>query len=237
MNRSRVAVKSFADSQQVEMAKEQKGTVYFKATRLDQTDFRTGTVRYEVGKRVRPLPCTRVRKICGHGYLHAADVPAMTLIGGTWPCRLFEVTGKPRVGFDDAQHRHKGGFRQLTVIRELDSHLALGPNGRYVAAIIARTARLTDQEALELDAAWGATWSAAWGAAWGAAWDAAWGAARNAAWDATWHATRDATWHATWHATRDAARGAALATLARDLITPEQFDCLYGPWASVVGAP
>jgi len=31
-------------------------TVYYKATRLDGTDFHTGTVLYEVGKRVRPLP-------------------------------------------------------------------------------------------------------------------------------------------------------------------------------------
>lgn len=44
-------------------------------------------------------------------------------------------------------------------------------------------------------------------AAWNAAWDAAW----NAAWDA------------------------ALATLARDLITPEQYDTLTAHWREVIG--
>lgn len=143
-------------------------TIYYKATRPDGTDFHTGRIKYKVGKRVRPAPTKLTPRICGPGVLHAADVPAMTLIGGSWPCRLFEVTGKPIAGFD-SEHRHKGGFRQLTVVRELDAHLALGPNGRYVAGMIERTRRLTYQEALGLRAAWGA----ARGAARGAAWDAA----------------------------------------------------------------
>ena len=28
---------------------------------------------------------------------------------------------------------------------------------------------------------------------------------------------------------------AAIALVVKDLITPDQFDTLYGPWASVVG--
>ena len=36
---------------------------------------------------------------------------------------------------------------------------------------------------------------------------------------------------AAWNAARDA----ALALVARDLISTEHFDALYGPWASVIG--
>ena len=173
--------------------------VFYKATRPDGYDFATGKVLYEVGKRVRPKPCYGKPRLCGAGYLHAADVPAMTLVGGEWPCRLFEVTGRPRTGFH-GEHPHKGGFRQLTVVREIDAHLALGPNGREVAAIIERARQITPKEARALHAAWGAAWYAAWGAAW------------------------------------DAARDAVLATLARDLISPEQYEVLYRPWAQVIDA-
>jgi hypothetical protein len=155
---------------------------------------------------------------------------------------LFEVTGKVAAGFNE-QHVHKGGFRQLTVVREIDAHLALGPNGRYVAGVIERTRRVTYAEVAALRAARGAAWDAARDVAWDAAWDAtrdgAWDAVRNAARDAVRDAVRDAARDATWGAAWDAARGAAwdaaLALLVRDLISKEHFDCLYGLWARVIG--
>jgi hypothetical protein len=209
---------------------------YYKATRLDGMDFRTGTIKYEVGKRVRPHPTLEQRSICGPGYLHAANHAAMTLIGGSWPCRLFEVTGTPAAGFDD-DHRYKGGFKELRVVRELDAYLALGPNGEAVAGIIDRAGRLTFDEVQKLNAAWGAARDAARGAAWDAAWNAAWDAAWGAARDAAWGAARDAARGAAW----DAARGAAwdvgdavLAVVTRDIISTEQFDRLYGPWAKII---
>jgi hypothetical protein len=222
-------------------------TVYFKATRLDGTDFYSGTVQYAVGKRVRPRDTASKapwfwpkgsRMLCGPGYLHAADVPAETLIGGEWPCRLFEVTGKPDVGFD-IDYLHKGGFKQLTVVRELDSHLALGPNGREVAVLIDRARRLTPEEAEALDAVWDAARHVARYAAWDAAWSAAKVAACAAVRVAAWAAARNVAWHAARRATENAAwvtaGNAAAALVVRDLITPEQFDTLYGPWGSVIG--
>jgi hypothetical protein len=91
----------------------------------------------------------------------------MTLVGGSWPCRLFEVSGEPIVGPAD----HKFGFLELRVDREVESWRALGPNGQEVAALIAW---------LEGDG------GKAWGkrindAARSAAWSAAWSAARSAA--------------------------------------------------------
>jgi hypothetical protein len=221
-------------------------TGYFKATRLDGTDFHTGRVLYAAGKRVRPLSFEGEREFCGPGTLHASDAPAETLLGGSWPCRLFEVTGTP---FTSEGHKH--GFKQLMVVRELDSHLALGPNGREVAALIDRAGRLTPAEAEALAAARDAAWDAARNAAWAAAWDAAWAAARHAAWvaarsvasDAARYAARDAArdaaWEAAWDAACDAAwdaaGNAATALVVRNLITLEHFDTLYGPWRDVIG--
>ena len=186
--------------------------IYFKATRPDGTDFYTGTIPYTPGKTVRPKSTAAKPRICGPGLLHASDAPGETLIRGHWPCRLFEVTGKPFVGFN-GEHKHKAGFKQLTVVREIDPYLAFGPNGRYVAGIIERIRKADWEEIQRLRAAWDAAWVAAWGAARGAAW----GAARDAAWDAAWDAV--------------------FGTLARDLITAEQYKTLIGPWESVMGKP
>jgi hypothetical protein len=206
-------------------------TTYYKATRVDGTDFHTGKVLYAVGKCTRPLPYQGEPRICGPGLLHAADVPAMTLVGGSWPCRLFEASGEPFAGFD-RDNPNKGGFRQLTVVREIDAYLALGPNGHHVATVIERTQSLTYAEADDCDAAW---WSATWGAA---AW-AARGAACSAAGSAARGAACSAACSAAGSAARAAARGvaadAATALLVRDLISPEQFDILCGPWEKVFG--
>jgi hypothetical protein len=145
---------------------------------------------------------------------------------------------------------HKCGCTVVKVVRELPAWQALGPNGDAVAALIERCKTLTNDEAKRLDAARDAAWDAARNAARGAArnaarnaardaartaarnaaWDAAWGTARNAAWNAAW----DAAWNAAWGTARNAAWDAALALIVKDLITPEQFEILYGPWRSAM---
>lgn len=101
-----------------------------------------------------------------------------------------------------------------------------------VAAIIERVRRLTADEIGCLDeAAQDAVWGAAWAAACNAACNAACDSGRTAAWEAMRGATRDAVPGAAW----DAVWVPLLATLVRDLITPEQYDALIGPWRSVVG--
>lgn len=142
-------------------------TVYYKATRPDRTDFWTGTVLYAVGETVsvslaqRKLPA----ECCTGAVLHAATVPTETLSGeGLWPCRLFEVTGRPA-----AEKGHKRGFRQVTVLREIDAHLALGPQGREVASLIKQVRALTTPTLNRLSAARYAARYAARDAAWDAA--------------------------------------------------------------------
>ena len=189
-------------------------TVYYKAVRPDGTDFRTGTIRYDVGATVtHPNPHRRDAS----GYLSVATVPT-DCTGMSWPCRLLEVEAE--VAWTVPTLPNKRATHSLTVVREVDAHVAFGPQGREVAALIERAGRLTDDEARRLAAAWDAAWDAARAAAWDAAWDAARAAARDAA--------------------RAAARDAAWGLVVRDLIgthgfTQEHYDTLTRPWREIVG--
>ena len=214
---------------------------FYKATRPDGTSFYNGTTKWQVGCIVRhPAPDLSLG-LCSAGVLHISDAPGETLVGGWWPCRLFEV--EPR---DDmiGSEEHKYGCTAVKVVRELPAWQALGPNGEAVAALIKRCRTMTYDEAEQLFAARSAARSAAWSAAGSAAryaaWYAAGSAAGSAAWDAAWSAARYAAWDAAgsaaWSAAGEAARDAAGALMVKDLITPEQFDLLYGPWASVMGS-
>src|SRR5690606_20708966 len=90
------------------------------------------------------------------------------------------------------------------------AHMAFGPQGEHVVALIERAARLTRDEAKQLSAAGDATWVASGHAARNAARDAARDAARVAAWGAAWDA-------AAWNAARDTAGDTAMALVVRDL--------------------
>jgi len=180
---------------------------FYKATRPDGTSFYDGVTKWQVGRIVRHPNPNLASGLCSAGVLHFSDAPGETLVGGSWPCRLFEV--EPRgemIGPDE----HKYGTTALKVVAELSSYQALGPNGEEVAALIKRCKTLTPDEIKRLVAAWVA--------------------ARDAAWVAAEDAARDAAWVAAWVAARDAARAAALALIVRDLITAEQFELLYGSW-------
>ena len=230
---------------------------FYKATRPDGTSFYNGTTKWQVGCIVRhPAPDLSLG-LCSAGVLHISDAPGETLVGGWWPCRLFEV--EPR---DDmiGSEEHKYGCTAVKVVRELPAWQALGPNGEAVAALIKRCRTMTYDEAEQLSAAGNAAgdaardaagdaagyaagyaatyaaWDAAGDAARSAARSAAWSAARYAAWDAARSAAWDAAWDAAWAAAWSAARSAAWALMVKDLITPEQFDLLYGPWALVMGS-
>lgn len=215
--------------------------IFYKATRPDGTDFYSGTVDYAsaVGGDPIALPVVDAPECCSSTVLHAATVPTETLIGGSWPCRLFEVTGEPV-----ANEEHKRGFFSLTVVREIDAHLALGPQGREIAALIEQAGALTQADCKSLRAAYGAARVAARGAPRDAACGAARAAARGAAWyaayGAAWAAARRAAWDAARRAAWDAAWDAAQAIVVRDLIgqhglTQDHYDTLTRPWRTVIG--
>lgn len=196
---------------------------YYKATRPDGTDFHAGTIDYaralETGEVIRH-PAKKMIRDEPWTYLSVSVHPA-NCTGMEWPCRLFRVEPVGRT-LKAQLSESKRSCSALRVVEELPAHMALGPQGEEVVALIERCRSLTTEEGRRLDAAWDA-WDAAWGAwdAWDA-WDAAWNAARNAARNAAW----GAAWNAAW--------AAAPALLTRDLISTEHFDLLYGPWREVM---
>ena len=205
---------------------------YYKATRPDGTSFHDATTAWSVGETVKIEMEDRKADLCGNGILHAADAPGETLIGGSWPCRLFEVEGTPV-----AQEGHKFGFHELTVIRELPAWQALGPNGEAAAALIERAGRLTEDEATRLEATRPAASAAASAAAYAAvsADTYAAAAAASAAYDAAYAAVSADAYAAAYAAyAASAASAAAWALVVRDPISEEHFQVLYGPWASVM---
>ena len=220
-------------------------TVFYKATRPNGTDFYTGTVNYAAALASgEPLPALSGKgPFPGMGWYHLATVPT-ECVGMSWPCRLFEVEPVGSV-HTDTGHPHKIGTTSVRVLREVDAHLALGPQGEHVAALIERCRSLTGDDLDRLYAAWVATQDTARIASWVrfdrdvriAAWDAArvaaLDAALDAAWDFAWDTARDAAWVA--------ARDAALGLLCRDLIgrhpgwDQDAYDLLTGPWRDVIG--
>ena len=234
---------------------------YFKAVRMDGTDFYTGIVRWlppvgeplpEGGLTVRhPTARKRTTGKAAH-YLSVATVPT-DCTGMEWPCRLARVERTRAAVWqpDPDALPNKVGSWQWRVVEELDATLTLGPQGREVAALIERAARLTGDEVARLAtaevAAGAAAWDAAWNAAWNAARDAARYAARATAWDAAGVAAGaaagaaagvaagDAAWNAVRATARATAWYAAVALTVRDLISTERYDTLTRPWASVIG--
>lgn len=239
-------------------------TAWYKATRPDGTDFYSGTVNYAAacgtGLPVTAptgSPCDPADRATA--YLSLSREPGEALTGAgwrgpAWPCRLFVCTPvgdvaaepdqmwQPCVPGNAAEASRidmswKGRVRSLTVEAEVPAHLALGPNGEAVAAILSRVARLTRAELGASAAAWDEPRAARRAVAWEKAWEAARAAGRGgaaaAASGTAWALTR----RAVPGPVRWAAGNAALAGVVRDLITPAQFSLLYGPWASVTGAP
>lgn len=218
--------------------------IYFKAVRMDGTDWWSGTVRWlpedgiipEGGWLVEHPTPGPVGDCDAGGYLSVATIPT-DCTGMGWPTRLLRVepVGEVWTPHPDTLPR-KRAAHSWRVIEERPAHEALGPQGREAAALIEIARGLTSDQMDALAAAR----DAAWGAAWGAAWNAAWNAALDAVWTTARAAARTAVWDAAWYVARAAALDAidtVLAVLARDLISAEQYDLLTEPWRTVMGDP
>ncbi len=201
-------------------------TTYYKATRPDGTDFRTGTVDYgaallsgEVVRHHRP------RMIPGEAstYLSIATDPVGTMSGGVWPCRLFEVEPVGEA-LPSSELRYKRAVSALRMVRETEPHRVFGPQGEQVAGLIERSARLTRRELGALKEKFLAARYATDRAAIAA------GGAIN-------ESGRNAAEWVAWHAVgrnRPSLPEALTALIVRDLISEEHFNLLYAPWASVM---
>ena len=146
---------------------------YYKATRPDGTSFYDGRTKWQVGRIVRHPHPDLSKGLCSAGVLHISDAPGEVLVGGSWPCRLFEVEPRGEMIGDGS---HKFGCAVVKVVCELPAWQALGSNGEAVVALIERCKTLTADEVERLGAVWYAARDAAR--------DAVWVAARVAAWDA-----------------------------------------------------
>ena len=150
-------------------------TTYYKATRPDGMDFRSGTIDYaaalQTGEVIRH-PVKRKRRDEAISYLSVSIVPT-DCTGMEWPCRLFRVEPVGRVMAGLRASPSKRAVGALRVVEELPAWQALGPQGQEVAALIERAASLTIGERERLDAARDAALNAAWYAALNAALDAA----------------------------------------------------------------
>lgn len=203
---------------------------YYKATRPDGTDFYTGTIKYEVGKRTTHPTSKKRTKGDPSTYLSVSTVIS-DCAGFEWPCRLFLVKGVGRA-MTATDLPNKRAFLSVDVVEELPAHEAFGPQGEHVVALIERAARLTSNEAKQLSAAGAATWLTAR--------TAARATARNAARNAAISAARVAAWGTAGGTAGDTAGDAAMALVVRDLIgssgfTQAHYDSLTGPWRTVIG--
>lgn len=139
--------------------------IYYKATGPDGTSFRGGIVYWAVGEVTKhPNNGTAKSRTDAADYLSVSDSPT-NCTGFSWPCRLFVVepvgSSKPwRPHPDDLPN--KWAARRWRVVEELPAHLALGPQGEQIAALVERARSLTGDEVRRLDAAGYAAKDAAW---------------------------------------------------------------------------
>ena len=148
------------------------GRPYFKATRPDGTDFRTGTIDYGAALasgEVARHPSARKLRDKPETYL-SVSVVAADCTGFSWPCRLFRVEPIGRVmgagKVPLTASPNKRAVSALRVVEVLPAWQALGPNGEAIAALIKRCGTLTVDQIERLVAARDAAWAAARDAAW-----------------------------------------------------------------------
>jgi hypothetical protein len=198
---------------------------YYKATRPDGTDFKSGTIDYAAalasGAVIRHPAARKIRDDAST-YLSVSVEPA-DCTGFSWPCRLFRVEPVGRVmgagKVPLTASPNKRAVPALRVVEELPAWQALGPNGEAVATFIDRLPTLSPEQIRALAAARRAAGAAgaAYDAACDAAYDAAYAAAGDAAgaawaaYDAAYAAAGDAAVAAAYAAAYDAACDAAYA--------------------------
>jgi hypothetical protein len=109
-----------------------------------------------------------------------------------------------------------------------------GPQTAEIEALIERLRAATPEQVKTLGEARHGAQNKAWSEAWNEArikvCDEEWSRACEEAHEAVFEAARDKEWSGAWYGARDA----ILAIMVRDLITPNQFDLLYSPWAWVI---
>lgn len=212
---------------------------YWKATRLNGTDFFTGAIDYAYAQATgQPVVHPRPERGCSaRGYFSVATT-ATDCTGMEWPCRLFvvEPIGETWVP-DPSDLPHKVACLQLRVVEELPATLALGPQGEQVAALIERRESLTSADAKRLDAAWSNNYRGNY-CSWREARGVAYYHGRAAAWEAAAirsPAMKTRGLNCRFANAAVAAEAAISALVSRDLISREDYEALTGAWRHAIG--
>ena len=169
-------------------------TTYFKIAKPDGWDFYTGeTINYRDclvrGVPAQPPTPDRALGLCSSGVIHASRRAEDCFQGGTIPCSLFRVRGKPVV--KDAS---KAGFLSLEVVEELNpaNHF----RWRYEKAVnpvrpFSLTPPPIDNEILALLTQWASVGYSVWASVgasvrasvWASGWDSVRASVGASAWD------------------------------------------------------
>lgn len=212
-------------------------TRYFKTTHLDGRGFEAGDHLWMEGAVTSLLGNKKGVEVLGSELLYAATEPGNALIGGSWPCKLFEVEPIGTVTTDKRQPDVVGAH-SWSVERQLPAAQVFGPNGDAVVAMLETISVLApgqfhscgfdwdDNEFAALDNAGKlASTNGRLGA-----WNGAWVAAEQAISRRVWEIMPGVTWGALHDNARRTVRDAVLAIVVRDLIDIVDFRSLYGPW-------
>ena len=210
---------------------------YYKATRLDGTDFYTGTIDYakalvEGNAIEHPGPDATAG---AQGYLSVATTPT-DCTGMRWPCRLFEV--EPENPWRTPDFKNKRACFSLNVVRELPSHLTLGPQGEQLESLFkvfddwSNIKRLNDSYAhVDFN-----SFHYEMVTAEVLAYYSSENNDRKAAWRAVWEYTIEAFYgYGGCVGLKNVVLNAATGLLVRDLIDIESYDVLTGDWRYYVG--
>lgn len=201
---------------------------YFKAVRPTGRDHYSGTIDYSVPGSVVTHPnSTRMLHNIPSSYLSVSTSPEEALLGGSWPCRLFEVEPIGDVMGDLFASPHKRACLAVKVIQELPAYLVFGPQREHVVALLRRAQYLNSDQVRAGNITWGNSGAVARQAVWDAAWAAASRSNRGSACHAAWAYV--------WGEYGYAPGIAAVALIVRDQLDPSDYRFLTAPWRSVAG--
>jgi len=200
---------------------------FFKIAKPDGWDFYTGkTINYRdnIGKIVRRKETGEIR-LCSSTAIHASRNPNQCFIGGSIPCSLYQVEGKPSI-----EDKSKCGFKQLRIIKEMNPEKVF--EWRYKEAcnpvnpLKIKPPEITNKH-IELLKQWVLVRNSVWDSVWDSVghsvghsgkdsakdslWDSVGNLVGNSVWDSVGnsvgdlvkHSVGDSTWDSIWDSVRN----------------------------------
>ena len=180
---------------------------FYKIARPDGWDFYTSkTINYRdnIGKTVRCPAKGRV-KLCSSTAIHASRDPNQCFVGGSIPCSVYLVVGKPY-----AEDSDKCGFKQLRVSKELNPEKVF--KWRYKEAcnpihpfkikppkkITKEHLKLLKQLASVRASVGASVGDSVWASVGDSVGDSVWASVGDSVWASVWASVGDSVWDSVW---------------------------------------